>query len=208
MNGWKHCLLSKRKFGGEAIDYVEVHKFLDSSKYFCYHVKHRVLLHNLFGVELCTEIFGDFLTNSEGKTIPIRDIAVEHCKEDLSNYVPTLWDWFNENDEVLSSKIEMPQIENTELNNFVNRPFLRSGLKSTLIITCSDFGVYLIEKKFGNKHAIEFCNYFQKLPPIKLYLEMFKLTMKWQYTPDKNEINWLNKINKNGTETTITSNPE
>jgi len=52
MNGWKHSLLSKRKFGGEAIDYVEVHKFIDSSKFFCYHVKHRVLLHNLFGIEV------------------------------------------------------------------------------------------------------------------------------------------------------------
>ncbi|HNI44138.1 MAG: hypothetical protein JNM36_09615 [Chitinophagales bacterium] len=208
MNGWKHCLLSKRKFGGEAIDYVEVHKFIDSSKYFCYHVKHRVLLHNLFGVELCTEIFGDFLTNSDGKIIPVRDIAVEHCKEDLSNNVPTLWDWFKDNDDVLSSKIELPKIEDADINTFVNKPFLRSGLKSTMIITCSDFGVYLIEKKFGIQKAIEFCNSFQSLPPIKSYLEMFRLTKKWQYTPNKNEINWLNEINKNEPETTIASNPK
>ncbi len=67
MNIWQHALLSERKFGGKPEDYTHIHRFIDSSKYFYYHVKHRMLLHNLYGVELCTELFGEFVVNSKGK---------------------------------------------------------------------------------------------------------------------------------------------
>ncbi|MDW8297019.1 MAG: hypothetical protein RMJ97_09085 [Raineya sp.] len=69
MNIWEHSLLSQRKFGGKPQDYEAIHSFLDSSKYFLYHVKHRLLLHHLLGVEWAVELFGNFLVNSEGKTI-------------------------------------------------------------------------------------------------------------------------------------------
>ena len=54
-----HAFLSAKKFGGDKDDYLEVHRFIDSSKYFYHHAKHRLLLHNLFGVELCVELFED-----------------------------------------------------------------------------------------------------------------------------------------------------
>ena len=52
MNIWDHSRLSVRKFGGKEKDYFQIHKFLDSSKLFYNHVKHRILLHNLYGVEI------------------------------------------------------------------------------------------------------------------------------------------------------------
>ena len=98
MNIWEHCLISQRKFGGSPEDYEKVHSFIDSSKYFFYHVKHRLLLHNLFGVELAVELMGNFIQNSAGKQVLVRDIAVEHCREDLDGKIPTLSDWLKGNE--------------------------------------------------------------------------------------------------------------
>ncbi|MEL6972750.1 MAG: hypothetical protein AAFZ63_17895 [Bacteroidota bacterium] len=61
MNYYDHSLLSVRKFGGAPEDYLSIHKFLDSSKLFYHHAKHRLLLHHLFGVELTIQKFGDLI---------------------------------------------------------------------------------------------------------------------------------------------------
>lgn len=192
MNIWKHCLLSKRKFGGEAEDYLEVHRFMDSSKLFYYHAKHRVLLHNLYGIELCTMLYGDCLQNSDKKMIPIKEIAAEHCKEDLSNVVPTLADWLKDNEAEIAPFIHIPGLEDEDLRYFIMLPFLRSGLQSSLMITCSDFGVFLVEKFFGLDKAILWAKALNGQQPVKIYLEKYKFTQRWQYTPDKAEIAWLN----------------
>ncbi|MBC9908934.1 DUF6915 family protein [Chitinophaga varians] len=94
MNYWKHSLLSKKKFDGEAADYLHIHKFLDSSKLFYFNLRHRILLHHTYGIDLCTKKFGETLVNSSNQTILVRDIAAEHCKEDLLGVVPTLNQWF------------------------------------------------------------------------------------------------------------------
>ncbi len=197
MNYWKHSLLSEKKFGGNAKDYVEIHKFLDSSKLFVFHVKHRLLLHNTYGIELSVELFGDFLINSDNKTILVRDIAAEHCKEDLGGAVPTLNDWFSTYDKELLNNIKTSEIDNPELEAFVMRPFLRSGLKASLFITWSNFGLSLVEKFLGTELALKFSEQLGDVTDIKSYLKSVKLNEKWQYSPDKNEINSL-KILKNG----------
>ena len=140
MNYWKHSLLSEKKFGGLANDYVEIHKFLDSSKLFVFHLKHRLLLHNTYGIELCIELFGDFITNSDGKIVLVRDIAAEHCREDLCGAVPTLNDWFKNYDNQILENIIIPKLSDEKLAAFIMKPFLRSGLKASLILTCSNFG--------------------------------------------------------------------
>jgi len=61
MDIWTHSLLSEKKFGGKPEDYYEIHKFMDSSKLFYFHVKHRMLLHNTFGIEICIRLFGDYI---------------------------------------------------------------------------------------------------------------------------------------------------
>jgi hypothetical protein len=191
MNYWKHSLLSEKKFGGLAIDYLEIHKFLDSSKLFMFHIKHRLLLHNTFGIELCTELFGDFLVNSDGKTILVRDIAAEHCKEDLGGAVPTLNDWFKTYDTQILEGVFTQKIDDEKLEAFVMRPLLRSGLRASLIITWSNFGVYLVAKFLGSKSALSFSEYLGEIKDIKTHLKYIKLSEKWQYTPDKNELNSL-----------------
>src|SRR4028118_1096722 len=93
MNVWEHSLIGQRKFGGKPEDYLAIHRFIDSSKLFYYHIKHRLLLHNLYGVELAVELFGDTVINANNAHIPVRDIAVEHIREDLDGKIPTLNDW-------------------------------------------------------------------------------------------------------------------
>ncbi|MFK7980420.1 MAG: hypothetical protein AB8G86_10590 [Saprospiraceae bacterium] len=103
--------MSQRKFGGQPEDYDQVHAFIDSSKYFYYHAKHRMLLHHLYGVSLATELCGNFLTNSDGQTLLVRDIAIEHCREDLDGHVfaaPSLGKYrFS----VVCSKLECPTLD-------------------------------------------------------------------------------------------------
>ncbi|MCA0234683.1 MAG: hypothetical protein LCH91_29800 [Bacteroidetes bacterium] len=195
MDVWKHCLLSKRKFGGKPEDYFEVHNFIDSSKLFIFHTKHRILLHNLYGIELCVFIFGHYIINSEGKTILIRDIAAEHCKEDLSGYVPTLNDWFINFQ--LPYNFVIPEINDTELRSFIYKPFLRSTCKSSFIITCSDFGVYLIEKIYGHDKALKLANEIPPEQTVNNLLKNYRFEHKWQLFPDRNELIWLQKHGKN-----------
>jgi hypothetical protein len=87
----KHSLLSKKKFGGDANDYMALHKFMDTSKLFSFDVRHRILLHNTYGIHICIQKFGDVLTNSDGLAMLVRDVAAEHCKEDLMGVVPISW---------------------------------------------------------------------------------------------------------------------
>lgn len=114
MTPFEHSLLSIRKFGGEVDWYLPVHSFLDSSKLFYPNFKHRLLLHNTtLGLTLAEKKFGEAINN-----VPVKYICIEHFKEDLSNIVPSLMDWYN--------------IVET---NYSYEEFLN-------IITNSDFGFY------------------------------------------------------------------
>jgi len=182
--------LSQRKFGGSPDDYYAIHKFIDSSKFFFHHVKRRLLLHNLYGIELAIELFGDYIKNSDGRVVLVRDIAAEHCKEDLSGVVPTLYDWLKGND--ADFDIQIPNLEDQpKLKAFIMRPFLRTGLKSSLMLTCSDFGVYMVELLLGNSAALILAERLAAEQKVKKYLLQFKFTERWQYTPDRKELIWL-----------------
>jgi hypothetical protein len=194
MDYWKHSLLSQRKFGGQPSDYLHIHKFIDSSKLFYYNSKHRMLLHNLYGVELCAELFSDFIINSDKMAILVRDIAVEHCKEDLDGYMPVLQDWFKDYTSSYLEKLSVPEIKDPTLASFILRPSLRSGIDAALIITCTNFGVYLVEKKFGIEKAAAFSKLIKHNPPVHFFLQDFLYTHKWQYSPDKKELTWLKQI--------------
>lgn len=191
MNIWEHCLLSQRKFGGQPADYEKVHSFLDSSKYFFYHAKHRMLIHNLFGVELATELIGNFLVNADLQHILVRDIAIEHCREDLDGKLPTLYDWLRDNPELDSFVGDVPDLGNDAWNSFLWRPFLRCERKAALIITCSDFGVFLMEHMHGLEAAKQLARSLNPSCNVKSFLEKFRVTQRWQYTPQHEELEWL-----------------
>lgn len=195
MNYWKHSLLSKKKFNGITEDYLHIHKFIDVSKLFYFNIKHRILLHNTYGIDICVQKFGETLTNSEGQTILIRDIVAEHCKEDLMGVVPTLNNWFKYVDDNILSAITPINPTDSKLKEFVLRPFIMSGLKSTLIITHSNFGFFLTKELLGIDYALELANYIGE-SNINELLQYVKLKDKWQYTPDLQQLKTIeNELN-------------
>ena len=51
--------------------------------------RHRLLLHNSFGILLAEQVFGPALVNSDGKRVFVRDIGEQHVLEDLG-LIPSL----------------------------------------------------------------------------------------------------------------------
>ncbi len=188
MNYWKHSLLSKKKFNGAAEDYLHIHKFIDSSKLFYFDIRHRVLLHNTYGIDICVEKFGDILVNSDGQKILVRDVAAEHCREDLMGVVPTLNNWFKYVDNDLLNLLKPINPSDSKLKEFITRPLLMSGIKSTLLITHSNFGLYLTKEILGVEYALELANYLQEANVNEL-LQFVKLRDRWQYKPDLKQLN-------------------
>ncbi|WP_312075778.1 DUF6915 family protein [Chryseobacterium sp.] len=191
MNYWKHSLLSRKKFGGNPEDYLAVHKFLDSSKLFYYHLKHRILLHNTYGMEICISKFGELITNANGKKILTRDIVAEHCKEDLYGVVPTLSNWFKYHDEKIYEDFKPIESQDKMLNDFLMKPLLMSGSHASLIITHSNFGVYLAKEILGEDYALKLLK-LNKNKSINELLQYIKLKEKWQFTPNMEEIKQIN----------------
>lgn len=89
----KHAKTSARKYGGHPEDYLDIHQFMDSSKASIPDVRHRAILHSSFGCFIVEQMFGVERTNSEGKQYCPRDIAEDHCIEDLG-FIPTVDRWF------------------------------------------------------------------------------------------------------------------
>ena len=195
MDIWKHSELSASKFGGLPQDYIEIHKFLDSSKLFYFNVKHRALLHHTFGISLCIQLFGDVLKNSQQKKILVRDIAGEHLKEDLNGQVPTLYDWFYDNPPLAPPSLDrILHIEDQPLRAFVLKPYLDSGIEDTLLLTFSDFGVALTERLLGTEKALALRTILPAERRVKSFLKEFKFSKPWQYSPDMDQLKWIKKL--------------
>lgn len=94
----QHAESSAKKFGGKLQDYIEVHVLLDSSKMAFADNRHRALTHNSWFVNhILPKIFGDTITNSEGKLISVIDIAEQHILEDFSyHFIPTAQDFLTQ----------------------------------------------------------------------------------------------------------------
>lgn len=95
MNSYYHSVISAKKHGGVPEDYQALHDFIDSSKSSLADVRHRALLHNSWGVFLCERLFGSAITNTQGKTVPVRLLAEEHIQDDLG-FIPTVEHWLGE----------------------------------------------------------------------------------------------------------------
>lgn len=92
---WVHALSSAKRWGGTPDDYIAVHERIDSTKSAHAEVTHRCVFHSAFGIYIIEEIFGRFVTNSDGKQVFVRDIAEQHVLEDLG-FIPSLSDWLKE----------------------------------------------------------------------------------------------------------------
>jgi hypothetical protein len=89
-HAYYHAKSSARTFGGIWEDYIELHNFMDSTKAHIADSRHRLILHNTWGIFFVEKIFGEVWTcKSNDKQVPTRAILEKHVLEDL-HCIPTL----------------------------------------------------------------------------------------------------------------------
>jgi len=89
---WHHAVSSSKKWGGTPEDYLKIHLWFDESKNFHGDFRHRALRHHTLGIKECLAVFGESLTLSTGRVIPVRYVAEQHLIEDCG-FLPTVQDW-------------------------------------------------------------------------------------------------------------------
>lgn len=87
-----HANGSVKRYGGKVEDYLPIHNFFDSSKQCLADVRHRAILHSSFGIFLLERVFGEYITNSDGRRVCVRDLGEEHVIEDMGT-IPTMERW-------------------------------------------------------------------------------------------------------------------
>jgi hypothetical protein len=89
-HSYYHARSAARKFGGIWQDYMKLEEFMDHTKAHIPDARHRLLLHNSWGIFFVEKIFGPVWTRlSDGKQVPTRTILEQHVLEDL-RCIPTL----------------------------------------------------------------------------------------------------------------------
>jgi len=88
-----HSESSARRFGGIASDYPAIHDWFDASKEHMAFFTHRALRHHTQGIFEAERLFGQSLTNSAGRVVPVRWIGEQHVREDCRNQIPSLRHW-------------------------------------------------------------------------------------------------------------------
>lgn len=91
-----HARNSVKRYGGTETDYIAIHNWMDSTKAASANFYHRAILHNSFGPFIAEQIFGLSITNSDGKTLSVRDIVEDHIMEDCAGKIPSLDDWLSD----------------------------------------------------------------------------------------------------------------
>ena len=89
---YHHALSSVRKWGGAVEDYQSIHNWFDASKMIVADFRHRALRHHAEGIFMAETIFGQTVTLSTGRVIPVRWIGEQHVREDLG-FIPSFADW-------------------------------------------------------------------------------------------------------------------
>lgn len=90
-----HARSSAKRWGGKPEEYLAIHNKLDCSKKYFPDNRHRLLTHNMFFIfEVVIPLFGEYITNSDGRTVSVKDICEVHILEDYNmRYIPTAQDW-------------------------------------------------------------------------------------------------------------------
>lgn len=89
MKPLSHARISARKFGGRPDEYLKIHNWIDQTKAHVPDARHRLILHNSFGIYLCEQQFGVYITLENGRDVSVRDVAEQHVLDDLG-FIPTL----------------------------------------------------------------------------------------------------------------------
>lgn len=162
-----------------------------------YSWQHRALLHNTWGIELCTKLFGDFITDSEGREVLVRDIAVEHIREDCDGRVPLLSDWMHNLEGYPKAALQFnkdfdisaelgPETTSTITDLLVHS----NGYWWPIINT--DFFLYLLSR-FCSFDEIEKASKCLRQGKISTVLRNLKRNEPWLNKPQKKEIEWLKR---------------
>lgn len=93
MHPLHHAESSVRKYGGQVSDYLPIHEWFDASKAYMADFRHRAMRHHSAGIFEAEKEFGSFITNSDGRDVPVRFIGEQHVREDLGR-IPTVSDWY------------------------------------------------------------------------------------------------------------------
>ena len=84
-----HAERSVKRWGGSLEDYLPIHVWFDSTKAHLPDNRHRMVLHNGWGIALAEQLFGPAIVNSDGRRVFVRDIGEQHVLEDLG-FIPSL----------------------------------------------------------------------------------------------------------------------
>jgi hypothetical protein len=90
-----HSTASVKRWGGIEEDYIAIHAKMDCSKKYFPDNRHRMLTHNMFFIfEVIIPLFGETITNSDGREVDVKNICELHILEDYHmKYIPTPQDW-------------------------------------------------------------------------------------------------------------------
>ena len=90
MTPLRHARTSARRYGGVPEDYMHIHTWMDQTKTHLADLRHRLILHNRFGVSMAEQVYGTtFRRASDNKLVAVRVIVEDHIKEDLG-FIPSL----------------------------------------------------------------------------------------------------------------------
>lgn len=89
-----HAISSQKKWGGSIENYLPIHNWFDETKASYPDMRHRALRHHSEGIFWCEEKFGVYITNSDGKMVPVRALGEQHVKEDIG-WIPTIKDYLD-----------------------------------------------------------------------------------------------------------------
>ncbi len=102
MKPYSHARISAKRFGGIPEDYLDIHTWFDHTKAHVADMRHRMLLHNSWGIWLSESIFGtiiqkpdgsfyrtSYIINSDGDQVQVRDVGEQHVLDDLGT-IPTV----------------------------------------------------------------------------------------------------------------------
>lgn len=93
-----HSVSTRKGFGGTWEDYFPYHAFMDHTKAHIANAKHRLLLHNAWGIFFVEQLFGaTFARPSDGKVKALRPILERHVEEDFGGKIPSLPECFDMN---------------------------------------------------------------------------------------------------------------
>ena len=159
MNAMQHARISAKRWGGEAEDYYEVHRFIDSTKSLCSDARHRIL-HTLWGVNsVVVPIYGHSLLNSAGKAVDLKDLCErDHLLVDYQQrFIPTLADFVRAIDparlpvgfEQKIEKIHQYYSDQPQLSQILLSPLALTGKLHSLLLTHNSWFIYEILPRMG-----------------------------------------------------------